>query len=55
MFEEAEKILKKREEEIARKAKEEHEKELRAIEEAIAKNITKTTKNLSIWSDRCLG
>lgn len=37
MFEEAEKILKKREEEIARKAKEEHEKELRAIEEAIAK------------------
>lgn len=37
MFEEAEKIRKKREEEIARKAKEEHEKEFRAIKEAIAK------------------
>lgn len=37
MFEEAEKILRKREEEIARKAKEEHEKELKVIEEAIAK------------------
>lgn len=37
MFEEAEKILRKREKEIASKAKEEHEKELKAIEEKIAK------------------
>lgn len=38
MFEEAEKILRKREKEIASKAKEEHEKELKAIEEKIAKS-----------------
>lgn len=46
MFEEAEKILRKREEEIARKAKEEHEKELKVIEEAIAKEYkTKHAKD----------
>lgn len=37
MFEEVEKIMKKREEEIVWKVKEEYEKEFRVIEEVIVK------------------